>query len=503
MLRAGGRLARTVRARRRAVAIAVAAAACTLAGAASASAAPLDGFYGVNAADLFTLPQAQWDTNLAEMAGSGLSAVRTDATWNVIEPTAPAGGQHAYDWTKYDAIVAALARHNLRWDPLLSYSAGWAAQTPGDVTSPPAHDEDYAAFAQAVAARYGRGGSFWQQHPELPAMPAEQYEIWNEENADVFWHPQAGAPAAYADLYEASRAAIRAVDPSAEVLVGGLALANTGVSDPVGFLQGMLAHRPELRQDIDAIAFHPYGADAQAVYSNISGFRAALGSMGLGSRPLAINEVGWTTVNTSDSDRAAALTSLAETLPRSDCGIQELLPYAWITGEYTPSNPEHWFGIVNKDGTPKPSGAAFLGAVSTMRGISGAPAPQGQVNICGSQAAPSAPGKPSSHAASRGPKLRLRAIWNRKRPNRVVVRARCSGGCRLRVDFLARRAHASSTGRQLRFAHRTVRLKSRTRSFRLRVRRSRTRPRRRAVLAAVAVGHSGSSTTRHVSVRLR
>ena len=37
-----------------------------------------------------------------------------------------------------------------------------------------------AAFVSSFAQQYGRGGTFWSQHPELPYLPVESYEIGNE-----------------------------------------------------------------------------------------------------------------------------------------------------------------------------------------------------------------------------------------------------------------------------------------------------------------------------------
>ena len=57
----------------------------------------------------------------------------------------------------------------------------------GRLFSPPANLHDYAAFARAFAKRYGRGGDFWRERPEVPLVPITSYEIWNEPNAQMFW----------------------------------------------------------------------------------------------------------------------------------------------------------------------------------------------------------------------------------------------------------------------------------------------------------------------------
>src|SRR5205807_8886011 len=152
--------------------------------------------------------------------------------------------------------------------PIIDYSTAWAQSLPGQDHSPPTSDADYAAYAAAVSARYGPGGSFWRAHPGLPALPVRQLEIWNEPDNGSFWRPGPDA-ARYALLYAAARDAIHAVDPSGRVLVGGLSQAPT-------FLPAMLVADPTLRTGIDAVAIHPYGATPTAVLARVAQVRTVL-----------------------------------------------------------------------------------------------------------------------------------------------------------------------------------------------------------------------------------
>ena len=145
--------------------------------------------YGVNAQYLFTTaPQDQWGRQLDAMRATGLKVVRQDAEWAGVEPQPPAGGRHAYHWEQLDAIAGELARHGLRWRPIVDYSAPWAAAAEGNTKSPPRDDAAFAAYAGALAARYGAGGSFWRAHPGLPNLPVTAFEIWNEPDC-----PRSGA----------------------------------------------------------------------------------------------------------------------------------------------------------------------------------------------------------------------------------------------------------------------------------------------------------------------
>jgi hypothetical protein len=290
---------------------------------------------------------------LAALRAAGGSEVRQDLPWRTVEPV-----DGAFDWTATDAIATTLARQGLRWYALLAYSAPWASMAPGDQMSHPADVRQYAAYAAAAAARYGTGGSFWAEHPELPALPAQHFEIWNEENAARFWREQATAPEDYADLYVAARAAIRRVDPAAKVVVGGL----VGPSS-LNFISRFYGHRSDLARNVDGVGFHPYDTSAGAQLSSIADLRSRLDKLDPGV-PIELTEAGFSTLDMTDAQRATQLTKLVGGIAgRTELHVASLLPYAAITNEGDPAAWEQWFGIFNLDGTPKGSGAAYLSAV--------------------------------------------------------------------------------------------------------------------------------------------
>lgn len=102
-----------------------------------------------------------------------------------------------------------------------------------DEHAPPANPQDYAEFVAALAHRF--------------APWVDAYEIWNEEDAPIWW-TGAPDPSAYAQLLQASYPAIKAADPNATVLVGGL----TG--NDYDFLEGL--YRAGAKGSFDAVAVH-------------------------------------------------------------------------------------------------------------------------------------------------------------------------------------------------------------------------------------------------------
>jgi hypothetical protein len=437
---------------------------------------------------VFSAPFGSWQPQLTAMSHGGLQLARYDARWNNVEPNAPRRGSHSYNWGTYDSVVQAMAQQGLRWYPIVGYSTGWSSAVPGDPTAAvaPAHFGDFAAYAAALARRYGRGGTFWASHPALPQLPVTDFEIWNEENSTSFWHPQPSAPEQYADLYMATRAAIKSVDPQATVVVGGLALGIPGVTDEIQFIQRMYAHRPDLRGNVDGVGLHPYQRSLADTYMRLARFRQGLDQVSGGSVPIEITELGWATTTVPESERATDLAQLAEQLPQSDCNVDRLLPYTWLTKENNPGDPEDWFGIWNHDGSGKPSGIAYLNAVKLMRGLTSTPVPVKPTAICH-------PG--SSAGAARGPKLRLRVVSVR-RGRWVRVAASCRPACVFRVVLYG---HAK-TG-QKRVSARTVGLRARPKVLKLRIRQA-DKLRARARLHAVAAA-AGGVTRRTRSIRIR
>ncbi|MEO6496918.1 MAG: hypothetical protein ABIO51_05485, partial [Solirubrobacteraceae bacterium] len=383
-------------------------------------------------------------------------------------------------------------KHGLRWAPLLSFSPTWGSKVDGDYSAAPARDDYFASFAAALAERYGNGGTFWSEHPELPALAVASYEIWNEQNSDVYWHP--GDAGTYADLYGAAHTAIHQVDGAARVVIGGLAASYNGATPADEFLRKMLAHRPSLRGNIDAVGYHPYASDPAGVYANVANFRRELDKIAGPGIPLELTEIGWTTTDVSDAKRAEYIAELALTLPRSDCGIESFVPYAWLGPEQNSGDREQWFGMVRESGIPKPSAVAYSTAVKAMRGIAGV-APSGTATICKAATQTAATTRTSStRKRAAKPRLRLNVRQDRSRPSRLRLATHCPTGCRLNVALVKPVRASAATRRAVGFSsqRRTVTLKL-----------PQSRPGTRVTIKVTATARSGRTTTASRTLQLR
>jgi hypothetical protein len=350
-------------------------------------------FFGMNAQLVEQAAQAgklgYADRQTAQIAGLGVGFVRSAFDWTMVEPSPPAGGRRSYDFSSLDGWVATLARHHLRWlatvkgDPIPRWAAEESARADCGSDAPPRGTADYAALMTALARRYGRGGSFWSDHPELPYEPITGYEVWNEPNFGRFWCPRPD-PASYARLYLSARTAVHAVDPRALVLVGGLAPFTGGAGGPpdkmsVGrFLAAAVHEDPAFGEVADAVAVHPYGATPGAVMGTLRYLRATLDSSGLGERPMLADEVGWHTRGTSglppvpEEQRAADFRTVTPAITRSDCDVIGLAAHTWVTPEQRPTDPEDWYGMADAlTGAPYPSAIAYGEQVKALE--AGAP----------------------------------------------------------------------------------------------------------------------------------
>ncbi len=163
----------------------------------------------------------------------------------------------------------------------------------------------------AVAVRFGpktkTSGTFWKQHPELPYRPVRVWEIWNEENTTNFW--SSGSVDGYYHALKEAHAALRAADPRARVVMGGLIFAH---STKFTYLETILG-KPGGNCLFDALAIHPYAKDVQTAMSLVEIAHKELVQERMPEVPLWITEVGWA-VDGSWAGNRATLTTPNDTV---------------------------------------------------------------------------------------------------------------------------------------------------------------------------------------------
>ena len=125
------------------------------------------------------------------------------------------------NWASFDAQVASAAAAGLSVLPVVYSTPRWLGVSP--LTLPVGSEWERGAwqtFLTRAVKRYGPGGHFWSAHPNLPYKPIRAWQIWNEENATLYTEPVSVPD--YARLLKISSRALKAADPGATVVTGGL-----------------------------------------------------------------------------------------------------------------------------------------------------------------------------------------------------------------------------------------------------------------------------------------
>jgi hypothetical protein len=353
-------------------------------------------FFGVNGAFLRNFVSADKAASLdgltTSMGQQGIAWTRLTFDQSVEERT-----KGTFNWYVTDTMIASLARHGVRGVGSFVGTATWAADANAvSACGSRAAPSDLTGWSQWVSAsekRYGPTGTFWTAHPELPKLPIRTWEVGNEVNSGIFWCPAAN-PEQYAAVYGASADAIKAVDGSAQVVVAGLAprfgwQTSTDLDVPA-FLNRMVAADPSLAGSISAVAIHPYAATAADALDLIAQFRRAMRGAGMPNTPMLADEIGWYTQGeagpllVTQAERANQIATVANQLWRTDCGIEGLAPYSWITMQQDPSSSEDWYGLADPaTGAPNQGGLAYGQQIQLALGQGASPPPQDTLRVCG------------------------------------------------------------------------------------------------------------------------
>jgi hypothetical protein len=457
-----------------------------------------DDYYGINFQQIRTLNPHASAKHTRRIAKLGIRQVRIGVAWPRIEPQAPVNGVHDYRWDDIDAEISALARHRIQPQLNITQAPSWDARNgvfvdlrcpPGRASSrAPISIRPYIQLTRAIAARYGRGGDFWSEHPSLPAEPVTRYEIWNEPNLRGGWCPQP-QPDVYAEMFVGAARAIRGVDRRAEVLTGGVA--PPASEDPryglgiATFLARAKARQPRIFHKASGAAVHIYtSVKARQMVNRIAWFRDQLHAGGVpNSVPMLINEIGWPTQGgfpsgflglgmeaapiVPERNRTSAYRKATVKIPRTSCNVMGIVPQAWISLEVDPTEAEDWFGMADPV-TRKPyrSARSYSRSVRLMRGELRASPPSRALMACPGMRAP----KPAlqatvklRRAGSEHPRMRFRAIAGEARPRRMQLRLprslRFANGKAWRHGVKARKGSRKLRGSALRHSQRKLKVR--------------------------------------------
>jgi len=330
-------------------------------------------FIGLSAAAVLDAQGAERTGGLRAIAASGAGLVRQTFDWAQVEH---APGR--FDFSGYDKSMAATSRAGLSVLPILfhppPFRSSGPRHAPLNVTFPPRRDADMARFAAAVVRRYGSRGTFWAQRPSLPRRPIRAWQVWNEPNLPVYWGGHPDAPA-YVRLLRAVHAAIKRVDPRAEVVAAGLP--NSGIGVPFESYATAM-YRAGARGAFDSLAVHPYAADAEGVLAAVGLARELTRRFGDGHVPIWLTELGWAsggppsafTVGADGQASRVERVLLELAAQRRSLGVRGVVYYDWQDGRPYAGGGDFFglhTGLLALDGKRKPAYAAWVRTVRALR----------------------------------------------------------------------------------------------------------------------------------------
>lgn len=324
---------------------------------------------------LYDAPTVQAELDV--LAAAGIGWLRCDFAWVDLEPV-----QGEWDFTATDRVVAEAEARGVKILGILGSSPLWA-NGGHDWNWPPSDIPAWEGYVSAVVSRYRGRVAAW--------------EVWNEQNIHAFWQPEPD-PVAYVTLLASASPRIRAADPAATVVMGGVA--GLGSTDLDAYLTAGAA------EYIDAVAYHPYaetiGVERQPeedllrpkeeLCRYLVDFVHWLIAQHT-ERELEVwlTEVGWTTSSVSPPgvDEAAQAAYLLRTMV--SYAATDVDRVIWFNLRDTWLNDLDRYGLLRLDFSPRPA-YAFYSTFMRAFGPAEGPAPGAASFSC------SAPGTLEAHA---------------------------------------------------------------------------------------------------------
>jgi hypothetical protein len=327
---------------------------------------------------------------LAQAVSAGARWVRSPAfAWDLIEPVRTSPPTYLWNVVDETSLVNAAA-NGMAMIGIVNFSPAWAQEVPG-LPCGRIRQDQLAAFGEFLGALVSRYG----QRP----FSVRYWELWNEPDVDPgLVGPRAGygcwGDAAdpyfgggyYAEMLKVAYPVMKAADPQAQVLLGGLLLDCDPRTPPphkscesARYLEGILLNGGGPL--FDAVSFHAYtwyggvrGAmgnpnwpgSITAMPEKATFIREVLGQYGFGDKPLISTEAALLFVNdnadTRETQAAYVPRVFAEALA---LGLTAQIKYKMTNDEY---RQDQWrnVGLLEGDLDPKPAYFAYDTASSFL-----------------------------------------------------------------------------------------------------------------------------------------
>ncbi|HEX4669364.1 MAG TPA: glycosyl hydrolase [Solirubrobacterales bacterium] len=291
---------------------------------------------------------SEWNDEEVEMR-SAFGAAVTRHEW---DPSEPVNSQDAL-------VLKAAAEVHTRIHALLG------ANELGD-------PEHYQEWVVAFIRRYGVGGSFWSEHPELDASryAMTSFELGNE--------PYYGGMTAsqYADTVRPTLESVQQLGLPAKLILPSVIFGSD-----TSWMDTLYQRIPDLNSLFYAFADHPYwyGHDPSeggndGPLARIDTLRQHMNALGASAKPIFITEYGESTADcgeecVSESVQAEHLSEMLDAVvSHPDWGVKMLSTFQLHDWGTDSSDREAQFGLLREDGTPKPAYTIIHAYVQQYRG---------------------------------------------------------------------------------------------------------------------------------------
>ncbi|MEA2469328.1 MAG: hypothetical protein QOE38_326 [Thermoleophilaceae bacterium] len=207
-------------------------------------------------------------TGLKLAAGLNASWVRANVEWSYVAGRAARKKKEpkkiTYNWTGYDRLVSQAAARGMHVELSLTGSAPAYATGNHKIGPDRVKAAPFKRFAKAAAQHFGSN--------------VTRYSIWNEPNYRGWLSPVSKQAQLYRALYISGYSAIKAVNPTAQVLIGETSPYSVGrngrnAQAPLSFLRGVTcanSHYGRAKNcgtlKTDGFAHHPYDFHHKVTY---------------------------------------------------------------------------------------------------------------------------------------------------------------------------------------------------------------------------------------------
>ncbi|HZB78017.1 MAG TPA: hypothetical protein VE526_17435, partial [Solirubrobacteraceae bacterium] len=137
--------------------------------------------------------------------------------------------------------------------------------------------------------RYGPGGKFWAENPNLPVRPLREWQIWNEPHLPAYWDAPERGPFGYARAYplllRSSYNLIKSLDPGAKVVMAGITQR--------AWEEIEVLYQRGIQRYFDVAALQIFPQTVRRAVKATQFFRDAMRRRGDGRKPIYLTEITW------------------------------------------------------------------------------------------------------------------------------------------------------------------------------------------------------------------